>query len=285
METTQQRGYLILIGGAEDKKKDKVVLKKVIETSKATNIIIVPSASYYPREVANNYFDAFKDLGVEKVDYFDIRYPDEADRTEHLERIEEANLVYFSGGDQVKLAQVLLGTKLLARINELFLNGKITIAGTSAGSAVASNPMIFDGDYDGFSKDTVNFAQGFGFLPDVTIDTHFIARGRISRLAQFLASGRSNRGIGIDEDTSIFIAPNFNFEVVGSGMVTLLTNDRVTYNDYDQVEKGKLFSINNLRIGFLSNGQKFSIKKWAMIKPLGIKKKIIDFVENPFTDN
>lgn len=70
---TNQRGYLVLIGGAEDRKTDKVVLKKVVALNNAKTAVIIPTASEYPKGLAEDYVRAFKDLGVEKFFTFDIR--------------------------------------------------------------------------------------------------------------------------------------------------------------------------------------------------------------------
>jgi len=262
-----KQGLLILIGGAEDRKHDKKVLKTVLEKTNAKRIAVIPTASSYQREVYNVYRNAFRDLGADIVYDLDIRYSNEADRDENLKVLDDIDLLFMSGGDQTKLADVFLGTKFYDEIKKRFLSGKLHIAGTSAGSAVVSNPMLFDGDYKGFIKESINTAEGFGLLPTITVDTHFLQRERIARLSQFLASGKSNKGIGLDEDTAIIIYPNFKFEVVGSGMVTVMHSGRLTGNNYSKIEKNEIINFNNIRIGFLSEGGKFNLKRWTILSP------------------
>lgn len=263
---TTKQSPLILIGGGEDRKYDKMVLKTVVEVSKAENVVLIPSASSYPREVASDYYYAFRDLGVKSMESFDIRDSYEADNKEYFEKLTNAQLAFFSGGDQTKLFKALRGSKLLDEINRRFQEGTLCIAGTSAGAAAASNPMIYDGDYRGFQKDTVNYSEGFGWLPDITVDTHFMNRGRIARLSQFLSSGRSQKGIGLDEDTAVIITHDLKFEVVGTGMVTILSRERNTNTNYDNIGYNENYSVNNLRVGFLSPGSSFSLNKWMMLK-------------------
>ncbi len=262
-----KQGLLILIGGAEDRKHDKKVLKTVIEKTKAKRIAVIPTASSYQREVYNTYRNAFRDLGVEIVFNLDIRYSDEADKKENFEILDQIDLLFMSGGDQTKLAEVFLGTKFYDEIKKRFKEGRLHIAGTSAGSAVVSNPMLFDGDYKGFVKNSINTAEGFGLLPSIAIDTHFLQRERIARLSQLLASGKSNKGIGLDEDTAIIIYPNSKFEVIGSGMVTVMHAGRLTGNNYSKIENDKIINLNNIRIGFLSEGAKFNLKRWTVLSP------------------
>jgi len=279
------KNYLILIGGAEDRKDDKIVLRRMIETTGAKNIVLIPNASSYPREVADSYFYAFRELGVESYEYFDIRHPDEADRDHHFEILEKADLVFFSGGDQEKLVKAIDGTQLLEKIKTRFFNGTLSIAGTSAGAAAVSDPMIYDGDYEGLKKGSVKFSPGFGFLDRVTVDTHFTARCRIQRLSQFLLTGESQHGIGVDEDTAAIISSDLKFEVVGSGVVTVISSDKITFSNFFNIGQNNLISVNNLRIGYLAAGTRFSIKRWMVIQPTDTKKKIFNFIEEAFKRN
>lgn len=273
-EFFERRSYLILIGGAEDKENRKVILKRIVESTQAQNIVVVPSASGYPKEVFENYFHAFKTLGVPNVEVCDIRYPEEADSEENFKKIENANLVFFSGGDQLKLVQTLQKSKLLEKINDRFYEGTLAIAGTSAGAAAAGEMTFYDGDYKGFLKGSINFGKGFGFVKEMAVDTHFLHRERIPRLLQFLSLGYATKGIGLDEDTAVIIAPDMTAEVVGSGMVTLLNTDKVSFNDINQIENGHPFNTNNVRIGFLSSGATFNLKKWAVVKPRDVEQTI-----------
>jgi len=274
------RGLLILIGGAEDKKDEKIVLKRILAETQAKKVIIIPTASSYPRDVFNNYEDAFKALNVNEVINFDIRNNYETEREDYYKHLETADLVFFGGGDQTILVPAFLNTKLYAKILERFNSGSLHIAGTSAGAAAASDPMLYDGDNKGFSKGAVSLAEGFGLIQEITVDTHFLQRERISRLSQILVSGKSSKGIGLDEDTGIIIYPDNKFEVIGSGMVTLLNSASLTGSNYDYVENDDVLNFNNLRIGFLSAGAKFNMSKWAIIKTATQKKQINELFEN-----
>ncbi len=258
---------LILIGGAEDKTDKLEILSKVAQHASFKNIVLIPTASAYPQEVERNYIEAFGKLNVQNFKSLDIRYPDECDKAEYIEAAQEANLIFFSGGDQVKLVNTLKDSNLFKLIKANFFLNKLKIAGTSAGAASASENMLFDGDYHGFLKGKVQHVKGFGFVDDMVIDTHFLNRERIPRLLQMLALGVEKRAIGLDEDTSIFIDSNYNFEVFGSGMVTLLNTEEMTYNDFYEISEEHAYNINNVKLGFLSRGAKFSLKNWTVIKP------------------
>jgi len=273
-----KRSFLILIGGAEDKDSKKSVLTSIIEDTQADNIVVIPTASNYPQDVYENYDRAFKSLGVNNVSCCDIRYNDEADKPEFLQKVSEAKLIFFSGGDQAKLVKTLAKSKLLEIINSRFYEGNLSIAGTSAGAAASAETMFFDGDYKGFLKGSIVVDKGFGFIKDIAVDTHFLHRERIPRLLQFLAMGYSSKGIGLDEDTAIIIAPDMTARVVGSGIVTLLNTEKVTFNDIQQSENNQVYNINNVRIGFISSGATFSLSKWSVVKPRNIQQVYKDIL-------
>jgi cyanophycinase len=260
-----QKGYLALIGGAEDKKDSMIVLKSIVSLNNAKNVVVIPTATSYPVECGKDYQEAFRKLGVELVHVFDIREKKEADDPKYLELIESADMVYFTGGDQVRLVKVLEDTTLLERIRYLHLNKGLTIAGTSAGAAAASDPMTYDGDYEGLIKGTVEHARGFGFIENITIDTHFVARGRIGRMTQFLCTEIPNRGIGIGENTAILINPENIFEVVGTGIITVLDTTDISYSNVAKINPGERISIDGIKAGFLQHGAMFDINQWKVV--------------------
>jgi len=261
-----KRGYLFLIGGAEDRKQDKYVLKHLVEQTRPKSILIIPTASAYPQEVYRSYSDAFRDLSVDTVTYLNIRYRDEADRDENLEAVEQTDLIFFGGGDQVKLVEVLNHTQLFSRMCARFESGNLHIAGTSAGAAAAGNPILYNGDRRGYKKGSIKFSEGFGLIDGVAIDTHFSARRRFARLCQLLISGHCRKGIGLDEDTGIMIYPNMHFKVIGSGMVTIVNSVHATGSNYHTVAKNDMLRFNNMHVGCLPAGTLFSLKKWSILK-------------------
>lgn len=265
-EKKSGKGYLVLIGGAEDRRNDKDVLQKLVELNHARSVVIITTATLYPLETGDDYYDAFRDLGVTDVHVFDIRSKAETDNPGYLEKLNSADIVFFTGGDQVRLTDILLGTSLLENIRKRFLHEKLTIAGTSAGASATANPMTFDGDKLGLIKGSVKFAEGFGFLEKITIDTHFVARGRLGRLTQFLCNGITNHGIGIGENTSITIMPDNTFEVNGSGIVTVVSTADLDYSNFEEINPGEKISIDGIRIGFLQEGSKFDLTNWKIIQ-------------------
>ena len=259
------RGMLMIIGGAEDRTDDKYVLKNVISFSNAKVISIIPSASGYPLSLAEDYCYAFNQLGVQDIRILDMRSPEESMKEENIKHINESDLVFMTGGDQVRLFNIIGNTPLANLIKERYFNDGLSVAGTSAGAAVVSNPMIYDGNKYGLYKGRVHFSEGLGLLEGITVDTHFIARGRLGRLTQFLCTGISTHGIGIGEDTGLFIKPDLSAEVKGSGMVSIVNTDKVNFNNYHEIEEDMPISIQGIEVGFLQDGSVFDLKTWKIV--------------------
>ena len=271
---------LILIGGSETKKEDYKILKKAFELVNYENIVLIPTASYYPNEIIERYEKVFKKINLTNYRILDIRYNYEGNDKKFIQAINKAKLIFFTGGDQAKLIETIKGTELEKTIKEMFLNDQVIVMGTSAGAAALGEISIFDGDYEPFIKGVVKTIEGFGLIKEVIVDTHFNMRERLHRLVQGLSLYMNYKGIGIDENTAIFVDKNYTFEVVGDYLVTLLNPSELTYNDIFEVENYKLFNVNNFKIGFISEGTIFSIKEWKILKPQNNVLNIAEYDKN-----
>ncbi|MBN2728520.1 MAG: cyanophycinase [Bacteroidales bacterium] len=259
------RGMLMIIGGAEDRTDEKYVLQHVVEYSKATTISVIPSASGYPVGLGEDYFYAFSQLGVTDIRILDMRSPEDCMKEENLKHIRESNLVFITGGDQVRLFNVIGNTPVANLIRERHFHDGLSVAGTSAGAAIVSSPMIYDGSQLGLYKGRVHFSEGLGLMEGVTVDTHFVARGRLGRLTQFLCTGISTHGIGVGEDTGLFIKPDFTADVFGSGMVSVVKTNNVQFNNYNEIDEDMPISIQGIEAGFLQDGTTFDLKTWSIL--------------------
>ncbi len=207
----------------------------------------------------------FVPWGSRKVHALDIRSRVEADRNRHAVRISESDLIFFTGGDQVRLVRLLGNSRVIEETRQRLRQGA-TVAGSSAGAAAASDPMLYDGQLKGLHKGRVRHHRGFGFIRGITIDTHFVQRNRISRLAQFLVSSRNDRGIGLSEDTALIIGPGGIGEVVGRGTVIVLNSQDLRFNNFKETELDTPISMAGLQLGFLSAGIRFNTRRWSVVK-------------------
>ena len=279
------KGKLIIIGGAVDKGSfteknfDKQVeknlnffetgiLKRMIMESRLkenSRIEIVTTASKIPQVVGPEYAKALEYLGAKNVHVFHIDKREEALTEESLERIKMADVVMFTGGDQLRLTSILGGTPLHDLLLEKYHNENFIFVGTSAGAAAASNSMIYQGSSsEALLKGEVKMTSGLGLINDVVIDTHFVHRGRIGRLFQAVVGNPRVLGIGLGEDTGLLITNGKQMEAIGSGLVILVDGRHIKDTNLTQVEMGAPISIKNLVVHVMSQYDHYDLEKHEM---------------------
>ena len=226
LPTSINKGHLFIIGGGD---RTPQMMERFVDLAGGTGskILVIPFASGYAEEVGAEQAEEFRSLGCQ-ADYVLFK-KGQADLEENLAKLDNVTGVFFSGGDQVRLTDILLGTRFLERIKEIYREGGV-VGGTSAGAAVMSKIMI-TGD-EAINKDQdVTFpfikegntitSEGFGFLDFAIIDQHFIQRKRENRLLELVITHQLP-GIGIDESTAIIVSGNGSFEVLGDRSVMVL---------------------------------------------------------------
>ena len=256
-------GNLIIIGGAEDKKGKKEILKTVCNNiNKDKDILLVATiATEYPKEAATRYRKVFSELGVNNIKILDISNRNEAFKEENSKLIKEASLIFFTGGDQLRITSLIGGTPIYDCLKEACEKG-IFIVGTSAGASVMSDTMIVQGeDDDSPRKCTLKMSPGLGLINNVIIDQHFAQRGRIGRLLAGIAQNPEVLGIGIDENTAIIVEKNGIVEVLGEGAVYFIDGSTITYTNVSELYCDEILSMHNVKLHILTNGNKFDLIK------------------------
>ncbi|MFN3876065.1 MAG: cyanophycinase [Flavobacteriales bacterium] len=274
------KGKLIAIGGNEDKGKEpegggsgKVfthnfieegILRRVVDEmgGPGKRIAVVPTASSIPGEVGRNYTEAFGKLGVKEVDVLDIRERGDV-KPDMIKRLAKADGVMLSGGNQLRLTTIFGGTAFLELLRRRYEEEEgFVVAGTSAGAMCMSSTMIYQGhSSSGLIKGGVKMTTGAALIHGVIIDSHFVERGRFSRLTQAVAANPSALGIGLGEDTGVVITNADMLETIGSGQVMIFDGHDITYSDYAEVEEGQPFSIEGMKVHIISKGYSYSVKR------------------------
>lgn len=258
-------GNLIIIGGAEDKEGKKEILKKVCEciNKEKDGLLVATIATEYPEEAAEKYKKAFGDLGVKNIDILDISNREDAYKKENEDLIRNASLIFFTGGDQLRITSLIGGSPIYDALKFVAENG-IYIVGTSAGASVMSENMIIEGnDDESPRKCTLKMSPGFGFIKNVIIDQHFAQRGRIGRLLTGISQNPEVLGIGIDENTAIIVNKNGEVEVIGSGAVYFIDGSQISYTNVSEQYSDEVLSIYNVKLHVLKEGNKFSLIRKA----------------------
>lgn len=255
------KGDLIVIGGAEDKEGDRPILKEVAERakSKKSRLAVVTVATNLPEEVGQEYARVFKELGVRQVDVVDIRIREEAYLDSNVEMVLKSSVVFFTGGDQLRLTSQVGDSPIFRCLHDIYMNGG-TIAGTSAGAAAMSETMMLSGPGDRSNEITaLGMAPGLGLVSGLVIDTHFAERGRIGRLIGAVAQNPRNLGVGIDEDTAIVIERGDSFRVLGSGAVYVVDGTGVTYSSLSEERPEGMLSIFDVKLHILAENDTFDL--------------------------
>lgn len=286
------KGKLVIIGGAVDlgsslsynenishphyvKFFEKGILRRIItESTKGSDSVIevITTASKIPELVGHEYIKSFNQLQVNNVHVLDIRTREEANAADALERVRKADVVMFSGGDQLRLSAIFGGTEFLRILKSRYMEGNFVIAGTSAGAAASSSNMIYRGSSsEALIKGEVQITGGLGFIDDVIIDTHFVQRGRIGRLFYAVASNPGMLGIGLGEDAGLLITEGFCLEAIGSGLTILVDGRYISETSIYDVEIGSPVSIDNLRVHVMSIFDKYDLHKHELIINKAIK--------------
>ena len=256
----ETRGWIVPIGGAENKENDPRILKRFVDVSggELADIVVIPTASQL-HETGARYEQVFRDLGAGRVSIMDFDTRRDCQEPSRLERLEQASAIFFTGGNQLRLTTLLGGTPVAKLIRTRNAHG-VTVGGTSAGASILSEHMIAFGDEGGsVISGSVRLAPGLGLTNRFVIDQHFRERDRFGRLLTALAYNPFAVGIGLDEDTAAFIGPSNLLEVEGSGGVTVVDASDMTYSSMDSIQEGQPLCMLGLKVHLLVAGATFNL--------------------------
>jgi cyanophycinase len=255
-----ERGWIIPIGGAEEKENSPQILRRFVELcgGEAADIAVIPTASL-ARGTAPRYESIFSEMGAQRVASLDFDTRRDAEEPSRLERLRQASGVFFTGGNQLRLSTLIGGTPVAKAVRQMNAAG-VPVAGTSAGAAFLCEHMIAFGD-EGSTPvaGSVRLAPGLGLTNRFIIDQHFRQRDRLGRLLTALAYNPFAVGIGLDEDTAAFISPDNTVQVEGSGGITVVDAAEVQFSSMDTTEEGRPVCLLGLKLHILAQGATFNL--------------------------
>ncbi|HKT07413.1 MAG TPA: cyanophycinase [Gemmatimonadaceae bacterium] len=219
------KGTLFIVGGGEQPKELVQAFVDLAGGSHA-RIAVVPTATEQSAEAGKEKVDELRGYGAQAFVIDVSRSQAQSDSVVKL--IGTATGIWFGGGDQVKLADSLVGTAALRAMRARYQAGAV-VGGTSAGAAVLSDSMITgnqkrpDADSVGYYGDefpnivrgAIQISPGFGFITNAIVDMHFIRRERANRLLEAVLERPSLLGVGIDEGTAVRVDPDGRWTVLG----------------------------------------------------------------------
>jgi len=265
-----QPGLLMAIGGAEDKNRERLILRYFLEAAGGgdAKIVVLATASEMP-ETGERYAELFYKLRTDDVDVLRIEGREDALAAgqEAHDLLEYATGLFITGGSQLKLSSALGGTPIADAIRERHQAGMV-VAGTSAGAALLSEHMIALGDSGGTPRRRlVHMAQGLGLAPDMVIDQHFRRRDRLGRLLTALSYNPEPLGLGVDEDTAAIIEPGKGLSVLGAGAVLVVDASAMRFTDSWAVQRGQPLAMLGVKMDFLTSGCRYDLRRREGIVP------------------
>jgi cyanophycinase len=256
----EARGWIVPIGGAEDKEANPKVLRRFVELcgGAEARIVVIPTASKLI-ETGTQYERLFPGLGAGEVTVLDFDTRRDAQERNRLDTIGNATGVFFTGGNQLRLSTLLGGTPVAKLVRVLNARG-VHVGGTSAGASILSEHMIaFGKEGSSPTAGSVRLAPGLGLTNRFVIDQHFRQRDRLGRLVAALAYNPFAIGIGLDEDTAAFIGPDDTLEVEGSGSVTIVDAADLSFSSMDRAGEDDPVCLLGLRVHILVAGATFNL--------------------------
>ncbi len=258
-------GPLIAIGGAEDKVRERTILRYFLEVAGGSDasVVVLATASEVPEAAGERYADLFYALNADSVEVLRIATREDAllAGAEARDLLEYATALFITGGGQLRLSSLLGGTQVAAAIQARHAAGML-VAGTSAGAAFLSRHMIALGDSGATPRRRlVHLAPGLGLAPDLVIDQHFRRRDRLGRLLTALSYNPGLLGVGIDEDTAAVIDSEGVLRVLGAGAVTVVDARDMRFTDSHAAHRGQPFAMLGVKLDVLSSGCRYEIER------------------------
>jgi len=262
-------GHLLIIGGAEDKLRQRQILARFVTLAGGpdAHVVVISTASSLGDEATQLYLSLFRQMGIADVRGMRPLVREDANDPRLVEQLDDATGIFMTGGNQLRLSSVISGTALGRALFERHRAGAI-VAGTSAGASAIASHMVAFGTSGATPKQRMTqMSAGLGLLPGVLIDQHFEQRNRFGRLLALVAQSPALLGLGIDEDTAALVSPKGVLEVVGKGSVTILDPANIQTDAYE-VKRHRPIMVSGVVLHSLPSGYRFDIRKRRLMAPL-----------------
>jgi cyanophycinase len=271
------KGKLLIIGGNEDRSDSENEMEKInrdfvpheilklLTHHKDDRIEVITTASSEPESMREIYTETFNEIGFTNYDF--LHFCDHQLHSDYyFKRVEAANTVFFTGGDQNRICDELKESAMREILIKKYKTDEgFLIAGTSAGAMCMPKIIISDAvNGEAMLNHDIKLISGLGLIDKCIIDTHIVHRGRFSRLAHAAILHQDHWGIGLGEDTALMIERGNIAKCIGSGMAVILSGKELTQTNIDIVTKGEAVYAENLTVHILTDGCSFDLKSGSL---------------------
>ncbi|HEX9374801.1 MAG TPA: cyanophycinase [Actinomycetota bacterium] len=259
-------GPVMVIGGAEDKLKDRVILTRFVQEAGggSAHVVVISTASSLGDAATEFYRSLFTQMGVPRITGLRPVTREDANDPAVADVLDDVTGIFLTGGNQLRVSSVVGGTRLGRALIEAHERGAV-IAGTSAGaSAVATHMMAFGASGATPKHRMAQMSAGLGIVRGVVIDQHFEQRTRLGRLLAAVAQSPSLIGLGLDEDTAAIIHRDQTLEVIGRGSVTIVDGSSVV-TDAFQTKGYRPMMVSGVVVHSLPAGYGFDLEQRVLV--------------------
>jgi cyanophycinase len=245
----------VIIGGNEDVYPEEPIFQAMVHgIDSSSRIVLVPTASGYPVSTSRTYQTLFKSMGFMNVEVLHVANKEDAGDSQKIKLVQEAQILFFVGGNQNRLLDTLANTLLHELFKSMCSREDVVIAGTSAGAMALGPYMIKGGDYSGaLKKGEIPIGAGLGLLDNVIVDTHLITRNRILRLFHAVSKHPRMLGIGIGNDTGVVVQKDL-YTVVGTDLAIAIDGQDLDFNNLMDVGKSETFGVGPFNVTIIPVG-------------------------------
>jgi cyanophycinase len=261
-------GPIVAIGGAEDKLRERLILRRFVELAggPAARLVVLPTASQLA-STGPLYQQLFRKLGADRVDVLAVNTREDAVEPDWSEAVAAATGVFMTGGNQVRLSSVLGGTPLAEAIRRAHAGGAV-VGGTSAGASILCEHMIAFGRRGAIPHQRmVHLAPGLGLTNRVIIDQHFRQRDRVGRLLTAVAYNPFLVGLGLDEDTAVIIDARQQLEVIGRHGVLVVDASALRHTNVHEAGGHSPLALLGVRLDVLVQGYRYDLERRTAFAP------------------
>lgn len=265
-------GVFVAVGGGAERPEILATLLRLIG-GRDRRVVVLPMASSDPATSGRAYKSYFQAAGVRDVMSLLVDNRDAANELEPVKDIGRADMLYFSGGDQSRLVNLLANTAVHGSIQTAWQR-QVLLAGTSAGAMIWGPEYIANGTSEGalklgFSRDSqgnpgLELRPGLNLWDNLIIDTHFTEKQRLGRLLLAVTSSPGTTGLGVDQGTAAVVTAD-TVQAVGAGSVTVLETDRMTLNNSQAVGPGTPLAVGRVTMHRLLPGKVY-LRRWKTIQ-------------------
>lgn len=259
---------LIAIGGGDLAEAPGVLdaIFKTVERKDEARLLILTVATSEVEGAYDKYDAIFRKRNIKHVEMADVSVREDAFDDFAVKKIEAADILFFTGGDQLNITSLFGGSPMHEAMQRR-MNSGVVIVGTSAGAAMMSGSMIVGGRSDSAPKaEGVQLGPGLDLIPEAVVDTHFSQRGRHGRLLTVIAHYPHLTGIGLDEKCSVVVKGR-KLTVVGDGCVTVFEGKSVTHCDLPERKPGECIGILGVQLHVLPCGYSYDLERHMPAPP------------------